>query len=163
MAHVGKNYKLLHRRDICLGCKNYRVAFPEAWFCNWAIHMNGPGQITWRNDGILFPPIDPPETHRPRWETVAMLQNSVSFKVIIEFDGYTPLQQTSNLICRFHTGSHYWMETHPRQRQSGFCNIYDYDQFGVGFNVVLDPVVAGGNSGSGTFTIRPASWSQWPP
>jgi len=162
MAHVGRFYKLLHRRDICLGCRNYRFAFPEAFSLDFDLLSNNPENLRWRRQNLICPAIDPPQTHRPRWESADLFDNSVSYRCTIEFDGYTPLQQLTNMIVRFHTGSHYWLQVYPAQILAGRCNAYRYDTFGQGSLNVLDPVIFGGNIGTGQLSLAAATWQQYP-
>jgi len=162
MAHIGKNYKLLFRRDICLNCTNYRFAFPEAWMFSCALVSSNPENLHWNLNNVLLRPIDPPETSRPRWESEALFQHQVSFKVIAEFDGYTPLQGLTHIVIRFHTGSHYWLESVPVQFAPGRCDSYRYDTFGQGSLIVLDPTIFGGATGTGQLVIFAARWQQWP-
>jgi len=160
MAHVGRFYKLLHRRDICLGCKNYRFAFPEAWVAAWDILG---GTRRWTRQGLILRPIDPPQTHRPRWESEQIVDNGVPYKCIAEFDGYTPLLQLTHVIVRWHTGSAYHINFLPVQPGVGNCSSYFYSTFGSGTAEVLNPDVIGGLSVTGSLSIAAARWNIYPP
>lgn len=163
MAHIGRQYKLLFRRDICLGCVNYRHAFPEAFLISYRLRSGPPENLEWHHSRLLLPAIDPPETARPRWESIDLFQHDVSFRITAEFDGYTPAQQLTNMIIRWHTGSNYFTEVLPAQRLVGRCGVYDYDVFGAGSATVLEPTIWGGADAAGQCFLTPAMWQDYPP
>lgn len=83
MAHVGKVWKLLWRRDLSLNLgPTYRNAMPEAWVAQFTIATFGITRF-WLSNKVLMTPTKEYWEFDPVWESDEFVANDQQFRVQI--------------------------------------------------------------------------------
>jgi len=88
MAHIGKEYKVHFRRDLCPNCTNYRFAFPECLrvAASWWTGTTTPTNYAF--GFVLAYPTSPPRDFPLVWETNPITLHGRTFTWEVQFDEF---------------------------------------------------------------------------
>lgn len=162
MAHVGLHYKLLFRRDLCLACRNYRFALPEAFDVGYRVekYFGAHEQQEWL-PGIATL-VTPPESNTPAWETNDKLLFGKQCRCRLSWSRWIFPQQQTVLRIQFVGSTGVVLSFEQTNFQAGRC--YDY-QIASGFGTtfpVADVAWWGGSEVRLTAGPVAATWAQYP-
>lgn len=81
MAHVGKLWPLLFRRDICLGCSNHRFAYPRHFVITYRFRVLSSPQVLYENlSGVPCRLTTSDDTVDPEWSTDPITENGRTWR-----------------------------------------------------------------------------------
>jgi len=162
MAHRGKTYKLLFRRDLCLGCTNYNFSLPQAFHVALRFDRNPPAFPVSQNITGNAVCNDPPTENNPTWILEGLSFFGKPADIHIQMISFNNPDQKNNFRLAILDGLTEVGSVQKFNDTSGRCGVITYTGSFGGTAIVIDPAWWG-TSGVTLFgTLTGATWLQFP-
>lgn len=163
MAHIGKFYKLLVRRDLCVGCLQNNRGLPEAWRVGGEIRVTAPTLKIFTVPVKLLTLITDEWSSAPSWESEPFVIAGHTARLRFVWGGWDFDRQVTKLFM------HVWDGVSRGNSLPNFivgnrCDDYHIStSFGNQTMNQIDKVWWGGTAVDWRMDINPAGWQYWPP
>lgn len=159
MAHVGKFYPLLPRRDLCLGCKNHNRSLALHWSISCTVSVSAFGAPIVNTQFAPAELITDPWSSQPEWRTDWINQSGRQFRYLISFDGWDYEQQLTFVRVRILDATDVRLMFRMRNTAPGVCSIFP-GSFAPYVPLYFDSGYWGGFFQYGSCSAGARGWSQ---
>lgn len=161
MAHAGRRNKLLWRRDLCLNCRHYIRALPEAFVVSGYLHINRPPIAMANISRVLTPAYTGPIDGNPRWRSGEFEMLGVTVRIELETRIHLVTASRTDLLIRFFNMHACIYERRVQWSAVGECSHYDTGEFPVVAPEVFRADIWGGTWQTDRMIAAFARWDEW--
>lgn len=161
MAHVGRFYKVLFRRDLSININSNRFALPEAFLFSASFSASGAPMNSYTITGAIALPTSAPDSDQPEWETPNHSQHGRTFKTRVFLHAINETTGLLEIRFEFIASGIVRATGRPEQLNLGDCRSFDVG-FSLGSWVTDDAAYWGGGTIGGGGQLDPAGWSLYP-
>lgn len=162
MAHVGRTYKVLKRRDLCLNCRNYRRGLAEARIGSGHVQVAGTEIAVYTWPATLCAPITPLDSGDPIWVSNDITVEGKTFHIRLSLNQFQNVESWTDVVYQLRSGATTVYQRTCRSSLFGVCDGYLSAEFPVTPPEVFSKPFWGGDWQVDRVATRSARWGEWP-